>query len=270
MRYMKLAFQYMTKNILFLLAVVIVPAILVGITTEPSSMLMFFVGFMDVDYTSFGQIFLAQSELHWRTLLISIAVVPIAITFLSGACGLVSRQMRFGVVDLKNFHRRINNNFILVCKAALILLVMSQIYAVLCSATTFFWIKIFDAKEGALVMTIIFNSLTMFIFIMAIAVFSLSVPTMSITGLGMRRGLAESASMIKGHFMKYLTAIFVPIAIPYAIICTLAAYDFWWRRFIYPIFFAYMFAYYISLLYATYCDIADVDREDLKNKYSFN
>ena len=270
MRYMKLAFQYMTKNILFLLAVVIVPAILVGLTTEPSSMLMFFVGFTDADYTSFGQIFLAQSEMNWKSLLISVAVIPIVIAFISGACGMVARQMRYGVVELKDFHVRINNNFILICKTVFILIVVSQIYAVFCSAATFFWVKMFDDKLWALSLTIIFNSLTMFIFIIVGSLFSLAVPTMSITGLGMRSGLAESAKIIKGHFMKFLVAVFVPIAIPYTIICTLAAYDFWWRRFIYPVFFVFMFAYYISLLYATYCDIADVDREDLKNKYSFN
>ena len=31
--------------------------------------------------------------------------------------------------------------------------------------------------------------------------------------------------------------------------------------------FVYIFSYYITLMYTTYLDIEDIDREDLKNKY---
>ena len=270
MRYIKLSLQYMTKNFLSLFAVLLVPSIILGLTTEPSSMVRFFVGFKDSNYDSFGQIFFDQSELKWRMLLISLLCIPLIIVFISGACGMVSRHMRLGVLDFKNFNRRINNNFILILKSVIVILIISQLYAVFCTSTTFLWVKVIPEINGALTMTIITNVLAMLTVVMLFAIFCLAIPTMSVTGLGLRRALAESMSMVKGHYIKMLFAIIFPMIIPYAALSALAAFDYWWRIIIYPFFFLLTFSYYISFLYVTYFDIADVDRDDLKNKYVFN
>ena len=90
---------------------------------------------------------------------------------------------------------------------------------------------------------------------------------MSITGLNLRKAIAESITLLKGKFFRMLFAIVIPMIIPYILMAVFAAYGFWWRKIINIFLFVYIFSYYITLMYTTYLDIEDIDREDLKNKY---
>ncbi len=72
---------------------------------------------------------------------------------------------------------------------------------------------------------------------------------------------------MKGKFFRMMFAVVIPMIIPYVVMATLAAFGFWWRRIINIFLFIYIFSYYITLMYTSYLDIEDIDREDLKNKY---
>ena len=90
---------------------------------------------------------------------------------------------------------------------------------------------------------------------------------MSVRGLNLRKAIAESVSLMKGKFFRMLFAVVVPMLIPYVVMAVLAVFDFWWRKIINIFLFVYVFSYYITLMYTSFMDIEDIDREDLKNKY---
>ena len=270
MRYIKLSLKYMFKNFFELLLVVLLPAVIAGLVSESCSTVRFLAGFMDGSYDSFTSVYLSMGDYDWKNIVAGVLMLPVAVIMLSGACGMVSRHMRLGVLNFKNFNRRINNNFLVILKTTLLLIVLMQIYAIIISATTFLWVKLFATIEGAYAMTIISNVVMILSVTLFVSVFMLSVPTMSITGLNMRRAMAESMTMIKGNFFRIFFAVIFPLCTVYALMCVLAAFGFWWRWILYPIGFVLIFSYYISLMYSSYCDIADVDREDLKSKYLFN
>ncbi len=270
MRYIKLSLQYMFKNFFQLFLVVLIPSIIAGLVSEACSTVKFLAEFKEGNYQSFTSIYLAMGDYDWKNIVAGVLLLPVAVIMISGACGLVSRHMRLGIMNFNNFNRRINNNFLVVLKTIILLLVALQIYAIIISATTFLWVKLFATIQGAYVMTIISNVIMMISMVLFVSVFMLSVPTMSITGLNMRGAMAESMTMIKGNFLRILLAVVFPLVTVYAGMCVLAAFGIWWRWIIYPIGFIFILSYYISLMYSSYCDIADVDREDLKNKYLFN
>lgn len=247
----------------------LVPAVLTGIFTNPCTMLDFFIGFDVEKYNTFADIFFAQSEIRsWVPLVIGLVIVPIIIIFISLLCGVESKHMRWGILSFKEIPRRINNNIMPVFKLVLAFLLLMQLYAVVCTTITFMWIKIFKKYVTALTLTIITNVFLFILLLIVFATVSLMLPIMSITGLNMKKAFVESMMLVKGKFIKILFAILLPLVIPYTIMGVLSAYfNAWWLKIVNAVMYLFIYSYYITFMYVTYCDIADIDREDLKNKY---
>ena len=267
MGYIKQSLIYYKKNLLYVLLLSLVPAIIVGAGTEPCSMLQFFINFTDGNYKTFGDIFLAQSEVTWRSFLIGVLVFPLIIASISAFAGMISRHMRYGVLDFDNFTRRINNNFLQVFLLSIIFLVLTQIYAIICTSITLVWVTTIDVNTTSLALTIVTNLIFMAILLMIFAFCSVALPIMSISGLGIKKALAESIRLVKTKILKVIVAIVVPLIIPYTIMGVLAGFDFWWRKIINPFIFLFIIGYIMILMYIIYCDVADFDREDVKDKY---
>lgn len=268
MRYTRLAFQYLRKNFWYLALVLLLPAVAVGLLTEPSTMIRLFVHFEDLNLMTFADVFFAISELNWISVAVGIFAVPLISVFFSIVCGLESKHMRWGILSSKGLSKRINNNFLPVFKMMLVFLFIIELYAVVCSLFTFLWIGIINNSAVALALTITFNVVLFVVMLFAMILLSLTIPIMSITGKNLRKSIAESITLIKGKFFKMLFAVVVPVLIPYTTMSVLAAFDFaWWRKIVNIFMILFIFAYYITLMYTTYLDISDIDREDLKNKY---
>ncbi|MDE6967975.1 MAG: hypothetical protein K2P12_04875 [Clostridia bacterium] len=267
MRFARLAFQYLRKNFWYLAIVTLIPSVILGLFTEPCSMIAFFAGFNQNQLVTFGDVFLSISELNWKTLVAGIFAVPIISVFLSMVCGLESKHMRWGILSREGLIKRVNNNFLPVFKLIIVFLLTMECYAVICSLFTFLWVKVIHKAAVALALTITFNVMFFIVMLFIMVLLSLTLPIMSITGLNLRKAIAESTTLLKGRFFRMLFAVVVPMLIPYAIMATLAVFGFWWRVFINVILLIFVFSYYITLMYTTYLDIEDIDREDLKNKY---
>lgn len=269
MRYIKLTMQYLYKNFFYVFLVMLVPGIIVGLLTRPCTMLEFFMNFNIDKYQTFADIFLSQSELNsWIYLVVSIVLIPIVMIFVSELCGLESKHMRWGVLNGKEVVKKINNNFLPVFKIVVMFLILMQLYAVICSTMTFMWVKIFNSYVATLTLVIITNVLLFIVLLMCITSVILTLPIMTITGLNMRKACIEALMMIKGNFLKMFFAITIPLIIPYAIMGVLTVFvNSWWIKLINALIYVFIFSYYITLMYVAYCDIADIDREDLKNKY---
>lgn len=267
MRYTRLAFQYLRKNWWYLLAVVLVPSVIMGVFTEPCTMIRLFANFRLDELNTFSDVFFGVSELNWLSFLIGIFALPILAVFFSVVCGMESKHMRWGILSARDIGKKINNNFLPVIKLLFIFVLAMELYAVICALFTFLWVKVTGRFYVALGLTIVTNVVLFLVLLSAMVLLSLVLPIMSITGFNLRKSIAESTSLMKGKFFKMLFAIVIPMLIPYVIMATMGVYDFWWRKIINTFIYAFVFSYYITLMYTTYMDIADIDREDLKNKY---
>ncbi len=267
MRFARLALQYLRKNFWYLALATLVPSVVMGLLTEPCTMIRLFAHFDQSKLVTFADVFFAISELNWISLLIGIAAVLIFSVFFSIVCGLESKHMRWGILSGKGLSKRINNNFLPVIKIMLVFLFIMELYAVICTLFTFLWVKVIRKTVVALTLTIIFNVAFFLVMLFAMILLSLTLPIMSVRGLNLRKAIAESVSLMKGKFFRMLFAVVVPMLIPYVVMAVLAAFDFWWRKIINIFLFVYVFSYYITLMYTSFMDIEDIDREDLKNKY---
>lgn len=267
MRYIKLTAQYMYKNILYISLVMLVPSLIIGMLTEPCSMIKFFAEFNQNELVTFGDIFLTQSELNWKSLLIGLLLAPIVMIFISMLCGLESKHMRWGILSADGLWKRVNNNFLPVFKLSILFLLSMELYALICSAFTFLWVKVIRNAAASLAVTIVTNVLLGLVLFAVMLLLILALPIMSITGFNMRKALGESIVLLKGKFFKIVFAVVVPLIVPYIIMAVLASFGFWWRIFINTILYMFIIPYIITLMYVSYCDIADIDREDLKSKY---
>lgn len=267
MRYARLSGQYLYKNFWYLALATLVPAVVMGLLTEPCTMIQLFANFDQTKFVSFGDVFFAISEVNWKSVVVGIFAVPIFSIFFSIVCGLESKHMRWGILSGQGLLKRVNNNFVPVFKLILVFIVMMELYAVICTLFTFLWVKAIKKAVVALTLTIIFNVIFFIVLLSSMVLLSLTLPIMSITGVNMRKAMARSTALLKGKFFKMLLAVVLPMLIPYAIMATLAAFGFWWRKIINIFLFVYIFSYLITLMYTTYLDIEDIDREDLKNKY---
>lgn len=267
MGYIKQSLIYYKKNLFYVLLLSLVPAIIIGGGTEPCSMLQFFINFPHGNYNTFGDIFLAQSELSWRSILIGIVIFPLFIASISAFAGMISRHFRYGILNFDNFARRINNNFLQVFLLSVMFLLLTQIYAIICTSITLVWVTTIGINTTSLALTIVTNLIFMAIVLVIFAFCSVALPIMSISGLGIKKALAESIRLVKPKIFKVIIAIVLPLIIPYTIMGVLAGFDFWWRKIINPFIFLFIIGYLMILMYIIYCDVADFDREDIKDKY---
>lgn len=262
MKYIKLSLQYMYHNIWYLMIFALVPAILLGLLTNPASIANFLTSFKSLE--SFRSIFGSISELNWKSVLVSIAVIPVILIFVSAMCGVVSKHMRRGVLSFDKFFRRVNNNILHALVIGLALLIGLQLIALFFSSFATLWVKIFGNGRVALTLSLLTLFVLWLIFISTVSLCVIWMPTMSITGLNPAKALAESFRNVRGNFLKLFLAVSFPLIPYFAITIPFSYFVIPGRQIIYIIVYLLYIPYYVTLMYVAYCEINDIDREDLR------
>ena len=108
MRFSRLALQYCHKNWWYLAIATLVPSVVMGLLTEPCTMIQLFANFNQAKLVTFGDVFFAISELNWKSVVAGIFAVPIFSIFFSIVCGLESKHMRWGILSGEGLSKRIN------------------------------------------------------------------------------------------------------------------------------------------------------------------
>lgn len=262
MKYIKLSLQYMYHNFWFLIIFALVPAILLGLLTNPASIARFLTSFKDLN--GFTGIFGAISEMNWKSVLVSIVIIPVIMIFISAMCGVVSKHMRRGVLSFDKFFRRVNNNILHAFVIGLALLIGLQLIALFFSSFATLWIKIFGNGRIALTLSLLTLFVLWVIFLSIVSLCVIWMPTMSITGLNPAKALAESFRNVRGKFLKLFIAVSLPLVPYFAITIPFAYFNIPARQIVYIIIYLLYIMYYVTLMYAAYCEINDIDREDMR------
>lgn len=262
MKYIKLTLQYMYQNIWYVLLFAIVPSLLLGFLTNPASNIEYIRDFANLH--TFTEIFNAMSELNLKNFLIALPVFPILLVIFSAASGIISKHMRRGIFNFNKFFRSVNNNIMYTLVVGLSLLAAFELAALLNASLATLWIKAFGNGRVGLTLSIITICVSWVVLLLIAAVSLLWLPTMSVTGLNPAKALAESFRNLKGKIWKVLFAIALPLLFYFVICAPLSYFVVPGRRVVYTLVYMFMLPYALILMFSVYCDVNDIDREDLR------
>lgn len=269
MRYSKWALDYMRRNFLNSMAVLFIPAVLMGLLIEPLSMVHIIVsiGRKDNTYNSFIDIFTKLNNFTGvgRLVLVIFAIV-VMIMFVSVTSGYNRHIMKYGKVGkLNNIGEYLNDHFLPIAKYALFIFVTMELAAILLSTFLYTAIKVF---RNALPACIIFSVLFLLIEIYIIAISILAIPNMTMKGYGLFKSLAQSVNSLSAKSFKLFFALlwmFILLMIPTALIII---FGFKGDRFVLTIFsclfYWVLISYMSAITYIAYFDVEELEREDLK------
>lgn len=262
MKYIKLTLQYMYQNIWYVLLFAIVPSLLLGFLTNPASNMEFIRDFANLH--TFSDIFSTMSELNLKNFLIALPVFPVLLVIFSAASGIISKHMRRGIFNFNKFFRSVNNNIMYTLVVGFSLLAAFELAALLNASLATLWIKAFGNGRVGLTLSIVTISVSWVILLLIAAVSLLWLPTMSVTGLNPAKALAESFRNLKGKIWKVLFAIALPLVFYFVICAPLSYFVVPGRRVVYTLVYMFMLPYALILMFTVYCEVNDIDREDLR------
>lgn len=271
MNYIKLSFQYIKHNFWSTILYAIIPAAMFALFTNPCSIFEFSVKFDPQQINGFFDVYVQMNEgtKNWKTLLWVIASIIVSILLFSALIGNMQYKMRFGEnrkIGFKSFFKKVNNNSLAVCFCMLVICLTNLLFGLINTAFAYFYIKRV-VKIATVLMMITYVSL--FVVLLFIACFGLIVlPLMTIKGYGIRLAVAESSRLIAHNFGKCFVALLLPVLIFLVPIMALSIKEF--TGYIYVktavtfLLNAFIFTYFITLMYTMYFELEDVEREDLK------
>ena len=269
MSYSKLTLDYMRRNFLNCMAVLFIPAVLLGLLIEPLSMLHIIVsiGKKENTYNSFIDIFTKLNNFTGvGRLVLVIFALAVMIIFVSVASGYNRHRMRYGTDGrLKNIGDYLNDHFLPIAKYALFVFVSMEILAILLSTFLYTSIKVF---KNALPACVIFSALFLLIELYLISISILAIPNMTMKGYGLFKSLAQSVNSLSAKSFKLFFAILwmlVLLMLPTALIII---FPFSGARYVLTIlsclFYWVTISYMSVMTYIVYFDVEELEREDLK------
>ncbi len=271
MSYSKMSFDFIRRNFLRSMGVMLIPTVLLGILLQPMNIVEIIVsiGKKEETYHSFIDIYRKINGYTgaWRFSFIVITIV-LSIIFLSLLSGFIRQKMRYGLDSRGKWSMigsHLNDNFVPVLKYLLLLFLSLEVLAVLLSTFLYTTIKIFD---NALPMCLILSFLFLLIELLFLAMSLLTVPNMTMKGFGLFKAFGHSVYSLNSKIIRVFFSIIwvavlmcLPIVIliifPFkgaSILLALFSFLFYWT----------LASYIGVLVYVVYFDVEELEREDLK------
>lgn len=265
MKYIKLTLQYMTNRHYWKLALmVLVPSIAVSLFTSFSTTADFIVHFFERDLSSFSSIYGGLSEISWQKALGLVAVLLLYSIICAIFIGAIQRHMRTGTFALINTFKRINEHFLpsFITIAAVFLLVFLFGFAM--SLTVAFWWAITHNQIATFIMTLLFMIVFFLLMVFILSIFSLTCPNIICTGQGYLDSISYSIRTTRQYIKPLLLSFALPIVLfmlvqfPFVLVQSRVAHII-----IDTITLFCIGSYYPVLIFVTYYDINDKERQDL-------
>ena len=218
MRYIKLSFKYLIKNILFVFLLSLIPAIFMGSLLSPFKFLEFINNYANLVVMGFGDIFYSIIDISWLKLLFYVIGFGLLGICVSIIIGFIENHFRSGKRNYFNIKNYINNNILAVVLNLIIITITNFIVSFLCGTIIYlFHIMIAGLNSapnaGLVVLAIIM--FTVYLCVMAVVsmVLFLNIPSMNLNGYTFKQSLSGTINFISNNFINLLLAVFVPILI---------------------------------------------------------
>ena len=269
MRYIRMTFQYMfNKHYWKLALMVLVPSIAVSLFTSFGTTARMIFSFPQLDEYSFRTIYTQSSELAtanwWKVLLGLIAALVVLSMMFAIYIGTMQRHMRTGKFAITNVWKRVNEHFLPSVITIATVFVFVYIYGLMLDTTVVLWWAITKNWIATYVMTIFFMVLLFVVLTLLFCLFSLVCPHMVSTGAGLNDSLGYSIRTAKHNWGQLFLAFALPLAglmvlqFPFALVHVRVVHII-----IDSLTMFFLCTYFPVLMFVSYYDLTDRDREDL-------
>lgn len=265
MKYIKLTFQYIGgKSFWKLIIITLLPSLLFAIFASFSKVAKFFINFFKQDLVNFKNIYSNLTDVSLNYLLLIVLSLIVFSAIISIIIGTLQRHMRTGKFAIKNIFKRINENFLPSIFTLLLLYALIYFFGLSISLIIAFWISITGSKIATLILSACFTFILFLLFSYCTALFSLICPFMVATGANVFAAISASIRSARNHIKNIMFAFVLPLIPLFFLQYMSALINIWVFHLIIDTFFvSALLCYYPVLIFVTFYDIEELDREDL-------
>lgn len=272
MVYMKSAFNYIKDNWLRTMLYCFLPALLLGLISSPVSIIKLLTQTQYNDSVTFSEIFLNTTDFNKPYKIVVMVFAFLVYGIFSSVCvGSIQHKMKYGIFYKNtsyNFFKLVNNYFLPMAKAMLVIMVLMELLGIFTSLFVFFWSKVIPSETITVILCIITTIVFLILFFCTVNLLVLAVPNMTVKGFGLFKSIKVSLEMTIKNFKKILFAVAVPICVAYVPLIVVSVFDIIVLTQVLDIlFYLFAFMYYQVLMYVIYFDLDDtqVDNNQINN-----
>lgn len=273
MRYTRQAIKYVFKNFFYLIPFVVVPALLLSLSTDEKAMSSFLRTFFsgDLHGWTFAEIFRTISVLNfssWKSILAGVGFLIAIIFFVAFLMAFLEKHMRIGKRSYVGVFSKLNDNLISTCGYGTLLLAIYEFWSLIASALLFFISRI-----NAVIMAYVFSALAFLamciILLAVINLIYLWLPCMQITGFKAKEALYYSNNLNTPVKRRIVAGQLLFLFIAYSLIflCAWFAVSFVWFTVLTTILYSFLIMLYCVRMQIVYFDRDNIDRADLLGYY---
>lgn len=268
MKYIKLTFQYIfSKNFWKLALLSVIPSILLSLVSTFSSTIKLFINFFTVTEFDFKNIHDWVSDLNtnaWTYYLEMIGILLLLSILLSIFIGTMQRHMRTGKFQITNILKRINENFMPSFLSLGCVYLLIFIYGILVSLVTSLWYTWTGDNIATFVLSLIFMIVAFIVMVFIISLFSMTAPNIVCTGQKIRDSVSLSIRTVGPKTLDVALSFIIPLVPLFGLQIGISYANILWLQRIADTFMMIAICcYYPTLIFVTYYDLFDRDREDL-------
>ncbi len=271
MKYVKLSFNYIFKNFLYIFLLGLVPTAYFGGLLSPFKTFEFMTNYPHITVRNFGDVFYALIDFKIVPIILIVLGIAVLSVFVSLCIGQMENHMRSGKLNYKSMFQYLNNNILVVMiNLAICLLIWFVLQFLLSGLIILLHIICSGLGNQPNVVNIIFAvilcALKFVLFIGLTSIIFLTIPNMLISGYPTKQAIANSIKLMNKNLFSYLLAMLVPFVVIIPLACCLKG---GWTYLTNIVGTLILFIYYTSLSMTSYFDFSSMNRYDNRKYYNY-
>lgn len=271
MKYVKLTFNYLFKNFLYIFLLGLVPMAYFGGLLSPFKTFEFMTNYSNIAVHNYGDIFYALIDFKILPIILTILGIAVLAVFVSLAIGQMENHMRSGKLNYKSMFQYLNNNILVVIVNLAILLLIWFLLQFLLSALIMLMHLIISGMGNTpnvfgIIVAIILCCAKFAFFLLIASVIFLTMPNMLISGYPTKQAISNAIKLMNKNTFQYLLAMVVPFVVIIPLACLLKGNLCYVTNTIGTLI---LFIYYTSLCMTSYFELSGMNRYDNRKYYNY-
>lgn len=272
MRYIKLSFKYLTKNILFLFLLSLIPAIFMGSLLSPFKFLEFINNYLSISVINFGTIFYSIIDISWLKILFYLIAFVLLALSVSYIIGEIENHFRSGKKNYLGVRNYINNNIITVLLNMFVYVVINFVVSFLCGTLIYLFHILFaglnsSANVGCFIIAIILFTVYFIVMSFVGLVLLFNIPNMLYNGYSFKQGIISTVNLLSKNLIGIILAYILPFVL-FVPLISIFNFSSIALHIVNIICLIIAIIYYSSLVMTAYFDLSGISRYDERKYYN--
>lgn len=273
MKYFKLAFKYLFKNVGYISLIWLLPALFLGFFCGPFRIIEFMNLYPTTTIAQFSDIFKILMPTDWLAILLSILAVLLVSIFLSMVFGEMESHMRSGKFRFKNLFAYVNNDILVVFANIVFLAIIYVGIMLIFGSIAFLLHLVMSGLAGVattlnIIITIVLAVCVLVLYTFLTSVFLINIPNMITNGYSLKEGLSSTIQLIGKSGFNILIGYLLPYVVFIPFVSLLCKTNASWVANVVCVFLQY--AYYSSLTMTSFFELSNLPRYDNRKYYNYN